>query len=136
MEVRSGKWEVGSGKVGKELFEEPFDDSPVHPAAVGVDVGFSYESEVTAVFGEAESDVGGEVNLGEWFAADDGVIEGSEDCGVDANSGDDGCGGGFGVVFIGREEAGGWCGVEFVEVIESAWRSAGAGDGKRIIPLR
>jgi hypothetical protein len=54
----------------------------------------SDEAEVSAVFGDAESDVSGEVESGEWFAADDGVIEGGEDGGVNADSGYDRGGGG------------------------------------------
>ncbi len=79
---------------GLSLFQQPFDDSPVHPAAVGIDIWLSDEAEVSAVFGEAESDVSWEVESGEWFAADDGVIEGGEDGGVNADSGYDRGGGG------------------------------------------
>lgn len=117
------------------LFQQPFDNTPVHPAAVGVNIGLSDKAEVSAVLGETESDICGEVELGEWFAADNGVIEGGEDRGVDANLGDDWGGGGDGIVIVGREETGGGRGVEFVEVIESTRRPASSGDGHGFVPL-
>ena len=85
---------------------------------------------------EAETNVGGEFESGEWVTADDWVINCGEDGRVYSDPGDNGCSGGCGVVFVSRGEAGSGRGIEFIEVVESAGRSAGACDGECIIPLR